>query len=182
MTSRVLGVLLILSLVGGACKSEESEEGDLLASYASVAINSPAEALEERCPDLKCPLSNSFFDEVEFVPDAAGKIKAVVLRCPPPRGGVQASQEFFERARGIIQNNLGRGETFLASGDPTYWPARKRPLRVVTMTIDDSERTVVAIGPAGPDAEKIPPTGAANNREEVQKYWTKIAAIPAFAR
>jgi hypothetical protein len=43
-----------------------------------------------------------------------------------------------------------------------------------------SDRTVLAIGPAGPDAQKIPRSGVAYNREEAQKHWEKLFEAPAF--
>ncbi len=173
------GFSMLLFLV--ACKAQDGDSMSL-ESLKSIAIDSPISEVEARCPERRCQLEKNFFKEVEFTPDAAGKIKAVVLRCPIPTGGVQAGQEHFERIRGVMRDNLGKGESFLASGDPTYWPGRRREDRVVTLTIDNSDRTIIAIGPAGPDAATIPATGTANNRQEVQKFWQKIAAIATFSK
>ncbi len=175
--------VMLAALAGMGCPSKDGPKGDSLQAKATIAIDAPVEQAEEVCPGLRCPLEHSLFDEIEYVPDAAGRIKAVVLRCaPPPDRSVQASRESFERIRGLITNALGTGESFLESGDPTYWPERAREKRIMTITINRDERTIIAIGPAGPDAAKIPPSGAANNRKAAQEYWQKILAVPAFAK
>ena len=169
-----------LGLVVGQMGCGSKSDSLALASFAEVSVNSPIAAMQEKCGANKCAITHSVFEEIEFLPDSAGKIKAVVLRCPAPAGGVQASQERFAQVRGVLRKTLGEGETFLATADPSYWPRRRRQERVVTLTIDDNERTVLAIGPGGPDAEKIPATGAANNRPLVQSYWIKILGTPSF--
>lgn len=167
-------IALLLALSSGCQEAPKPQEGR--AFHAEIKIGAPIAEVVKVCPERRCVITDAPFEEVEYTANAAGLIKAVTLRFPavkPP--SVQASQEYFGKVRAQVEAVLGPGQTFLASGDPTYWPMRKRNERVVTLTMDHSDRTVLSIGPAGPDAEKIADTGAANNPEAVQRYWTKLA-------
>ncbi len=184
----ILGAVVVLGLLSWGCQNEAQKQAakagpeQTFAFHKAMKIGMPMEEVAVHCPkDYTCKLTDSMANEITYVGDSAGRVKAIVLLFPavePP--SVQASQEYFRRVKRLVGEKLGKGESFLESGDPTYWPSRLREKRVVGLTMDNADRTVLAIGPGGPDADKIGSKGVANNPKEVQKYWEKATQIPAL--
>jgi hypothetical protein len=171
-----LTILAALCALILSCKG--SPEAPPLSWHAEVQIKAPIAAVEARCGGRRCALEHPRLDSIEYGADASGRIKAVLVRFKlPPERSVQASRDLFTAAREQLKVGLGDGKTYLASGDPTYWPERDPNERVVTLTVDEEERPVLAIGAIGPGADKLPPGGAAGDLGQVQRWWDKISPL-----
>lgn len=175
--------MLILAQ-GCACKTEVGPTDNPAAElgwHRKSKVGGPIAHVKEACGGLKCELDHAIFAEIEYQVDASDNIEAILLRVPlvtPP--DVTESREVFRRTLVAVRSGLGQGKTLLESGDPTYWPDRLPDERIVTLTMAAGDRTVLAFGPAGPDAGKIPQSGKAYKRHEVQKYWTQLFEAPEF--
>ncbi len=168
----LFGVLLLALSLGG-CKSKSPTQN--LSWHEKVEIKSPMKTVLDTCGGPRCVLEHPTLDSIEYGADASGRVKAVLVKYKlPPERSVQESRNIFTLARTTMKKTLGEGKTYLASGDPTYWPARDEKERIVTVTVDDEERTVIAIGAIGPGAQKIPLGGDAHDLKKVQSYWTRI--------
>ena len=181
---RIVGCAALLILAAGcACKTDLGEPAPSaeLGWHRKSRVGGPVAHVREACGGLTCKLDHKIFEEIEYQVDASDNIEAIQLRAPtvtPP--DVTKSAQVFQATLLAVTAGLGPGKTLLDTGDPTYWPDRLPDERVVTVTMAAGDRTVLALGPAGPDAGKIPPSGVAYNREEVQKYWTKLFEAPEF--
>jgi len=175
-----LGWLLVVGLISVSCQSQpEASPHEALSYHAKFKPGMPLAPILELCGGPICALKGSTFQEVEYVSDSSANIKGYVLRTAAPTPpNVQKSQELFASTRQAMIVLLGSGESFLQSGDPTYWPTRDKEARVVTLTSEDDQHTVVAVGAVGPDAEKIPPDGVANDPAQVAAYWDKLTGLP----
>mgnify|MGYP006928160353 CR=1 FL=1 len=175
--------MLILA-AGCACNTEigpEQNPASELGWHRKSQVGGPIAHVREACGGLTCTLKHPIFEEVEYTVDASDNIEAILLRAPtttPP--DVTKSQQAFKSTLLAVSSGLGPGKTLLESGDPTYWPDRLPDERVVTVTMTAGDRTVLAFGPTGPDAGKIPTSGAAYKRSEVQKYWSKLFEAAEF--
>ena len=175
--------LLILATAVG-CKAKLGMGHDPSSSlgwHRASSVGGPIAHVREACGETRCSLNHEIFSEIEYSADASDNIESIVLRSPaisPPN--VTESRQTFMMALEAVSGGLGQGKTLLESGDPTYWPDRLPDERVVTLTMGASDRTIFAVGPAGPDREKIPRSGAAYNRAEAQKYWLRLFESPAF--
>jgi hypothetical protein len=175
---------LLLLAAGCACNTDVGTEGDPaseLGWHRKSKVGGPVAHVREACGGLKCELKHALFEEVEYQVDASDNIVAILLRAPtvsPPN--VSKSQQVFKSTLLAVTSGLGPGKTLLDSGDPTYWPDRLPDERIVTVTMTAGDRTVLAFGPTGPDAGKIPPSGMAYKRAEVQKYWSKLFEAAEF--
>ncbi|MBH25459.1 MAG: hypothetical protein CMH57_13630 [Myxococcales bacterium] len=145
-------------------------------------IGAPGQEILTRCGGSVCALvDHDVFAEIEYVMDKDGTISGVLLKAHPPTSpSLHESQEIFRRTRAILQTALGEGQSYLKSGDPTYWPARDASERIVTLTTTDGGQTVLAVGAVGPDAERIPADGPARDRAKAQKQWETIATSPSL--
>lgn len=175
----LLSLIGLLAPVTSACEKEPALLAhEQLGFHEELSIGTPITTILEVCGTPRCTLRDSaIFSEIEYVSDSATLIRGVILRTKAPDPpSVLESQEVFKRTRQTLQLTLGEGQTFLKSADPTYWPKRDVMARVVTLTTDDKQRTVLSVGAVGPDAEKIPEFGDARDQIKVYDYWKKITA------
>jgi len=129
-----------------------------------------------------CPLKgHPIFQDIHYFTDDSGIITGILLKSPSPSSAsLDESREIFQHARATLKLALGEGQSYLKSGDPTYWPARDASERIVTLTTTDEGQTVLAIGAVGPDAARIPANGHARDLVRAQKLWETIATSPAL--
>jgi hypothetical protein len=167
---------LVWSAALGCQRGDQAPE---LAWHGTVKIKSPITAVEQKCGGRRCAVQgHPSVDSIEYDANAAGDIKAVLVRYKLPKErSVKASRTLYEQARDGLKKELGEGKTYLASGDPYYWPRRDARERVVTITVDQEERPVLAVGAVGPGAEKIPAGGAARDMRQVQQWWGRILPV-----
>ncbi len=182
---RFVGHMLLpvsLWVAACGCSDPKPQAHETVTFHKDVKLGADANPIIEACGGLKCPLKdNQVFNEVEYLTDSAAKVQGVAFRTmAPDPPNVSKSQEIFERTRILMISAFGKGEAFVKTGDPTYWPGRHVEERVVTLTIDESQRTVLSIGAVGPDAEKIPRNGRAHDQKEVAKYLAKLMKLDAL--
>lgn len=172
---RVLLALVVAMAVLSACGKKSSAPD--WTWHSKVKATSSIKEVEKACGGLrKCPVDHPELESVEYSADASGKINGILLTFKGPKeASVEASKNIFLKQRNMLNAALGNGKSYLDTGNPTYWPARDPAERVVMITTGFDEKTVVGIGPVGPDATKIPAGGKAHDLAEVQAYWAKIA-------
>lgn len=165
-------------LAGYGC--QRGGQATELSWHSGVEIKSPIQAVEARCGGRRCAVKDHpSVESIEYDANAAGDIKAVLVRFKlPAERSVKASRMLYEQARDGLKKELGEGKTYLASEDPYYWPQRDPKERVVTITVDQEERPVLAIGAVGPGGDKVPEGGAARDLRQVKEWWGRI--LPAL--
>lgn len=186
MNKNILNLVIFTSLftLTPACKdaSDSPAAGphQRLGFHAQVKPGTSLTSIQQACGGTICKLEGSPFVELEFITDASANVQGYLLRTAAPSpSNVRESQQGFEAAKLLVTQHLGKGESFLQSGDPTYWPERSKEGRVVTLTSSDQGFTVLAVGAVGPDSDKIPPQGAAFDLKQVEAWWEKVTDLPA---
>lgn len=176
-TRFLLSIGALALLAGYGC--QRSAEAPALGWHSNVEIKSSIQAVEAKCGGRRCAVKDHpSVESIEYDANAAGDIKAVLVRFKlPEERSVKASRMLYEQARDGLQKELGEGKTYLASGDPYYWPRRDPKERVVTITVDKEERPVLAIGAVGPGADKVPEGGAARDLRQVKEWWGRILPV-----
>ena len=178
-------LLFLLAITTFACdKQDELPAHERFEFHRELSIGAPISAILDLCGASSCKIQDSdVFNEIEYVSDSAARVRGVILRTPAPvPSSVMESQEIFKRTRLRLQQILGDGQTFLKTADPTYWPERDTMTRVVTLSTDDRQRTVLAVGAVGPDGERAPAFSAARDQINVHTYWEKILTASGLSQ
>ncbi len=174
-------IALAALLTGAGCQEEAPppQPHAALSYHGAITPGASLGPVQEACGGTICKLQGGRFAELEYVTDASAQVQGYLLRTSAPQPpNVQESQQRFERLRMELTALLGPGESFLRSGDPTYWPRRDKGERVVTLTSSEQGFAILAVGAVGPDAEKIPAQGAARDPKAVATWWSRVSGLP----
>ena len=169
---------LWVGLLGAGC--EKPAPSKSLSWHAAVKIKDPIEPIEAACGGRRCPVDHPRIESLDYSADGAGRVDGVLVRYKlPHQRSVEVSQNVFAQLKQKLEAGLGESQTFLQSGDPCYWPARSVEERVVELTVDRDDRTILAVGAVGPNADKVPTGGAARDIRRVEKFWTQVFPLLA---